>query len=95
MARKRATAAGAGKPAKSQPIADPTAEADNSQLLLDRDELVEMMQDCLTNFATEVGLKIACRLLEDEAEFLGVPAAPQQETAVRRPAKRAKALPKR
>ncbi len=36
------------------------------QLLLDRDELVAMMQDSLTEFATEMGLKVACLLLEDE-----------------------------
>jgi len=36
------------------------------QLVLDREELVTMMQDSLTNFATEMGLKVASLLLEDE-----------------------------
>ena len=36
------------------------------QLVLDREELVTMMQDSLTSFATEMGLKVASLLLEDE-----------------------------
>jgi transposase-like protein len=35
-------------------------------LVLDREELVRMMQDSLTGFATEMGLKVAQLLLEDE-----------------------------
>jgi putative transposase len=35
-------------------------------LVLDREELVAMMQDSLTSFATEMGLKVAALLLEDE-----------------------------
>jgi transposase-like protein len=35
-------------------------------LVLDREELVAMMQDSLTNFATEMGLRVATLLLEDE-----------------------------
>jgi transposase-like protein len=35
-------------------------------LVLDREELVAMMQDSLTSFATEMGLKVASLLLEDE-----------------------------
>jgi transposase-like protein len=35
-------------------------------LVLDREELVAMMQDSLTSFATEMGLKVARLLLEDE-----------------------------
>jgi transposase-like protein len=35
-------------------------------LVLDREELVAMMQDSLTSFATEMGLKVATLLLEDE-----------------------------
>jgi len=34
--------------------------------VLDREELVAMMQDSLTSFATEMGLKVATVLLEDE-----------------------------
>lgn len=36
------------------------------QLPLCRDELVAMMQDSLASFATEMGLRVAARLLEDE-----------------------------
>jgi hypothetical protein len=32
-------------------------------LVLDREELVAMMQDSLTDFATEMGLKVASLLL--------------------------------
>jgi transposase-like protein len=35
-------------------------------LVLDREELVAMMQDSLSSFATEMGLKVATLLLEDE-----------------------------
>lgn len=35
-------------------------------MVLDRDELVVMMQDSLSSFATEMGLKVATLLLEDE-----------------------------
>jgi transposase-like protein len=35
-------------------------------LVLDREELVAMMQDSLTSFATEMGLRVATLLLEDE-----------------------------
>ena len=35
-------------------------------LMLDREELVTMLQDCLTDFATEVGLKVACLLFDKQ-----------------------------
>src|SRR5512136_384607 len=41
-------------------------KAGEVQLVLDREELVAMMQDSLTSFATEMGLKVATLLLEDE-----------------------------
>jgi putative transposase len=41
-------------------------KAGEVQLVLDREELVAMMQDSLTSFATEMGLKVARLLLEDE-----------------------------
>lgn len=41
-------------------------KAGEVQLVLDREELVAMMQDSLTRFATEMGLKVAALLLEDE-----------------------------
>ena len=41
-------------------------KAGGMQLVLDREELLAMMQDSLTSFATEMGLKVASLLLEDE-----------------------------
>lgn len=38
------------------------------QLPLCREELVELMQDSLARFATEMGLRVAARLLEDEVD---------------------------
>lgn len=38
------------------------------QLLLDPEEMVAMLQDSVTDFATEVGLKVARLLLDDEVE---------------------------
>jgi putative transposase len=38
------------------------------QLPLCREELVELMQDSLASFATEMGLRIAAKLLEDEVD---------------------------
>jgi hypothetical protein len=45
-------------------------EADWSlPLVLDRDEVVVMLQDCLTDFATEVGLKVACLLFDRQVDI--------------------------
>jgi transposase-like protein len=38
------------------------------QLPLCREELVELMQDSLASFATEMGLRVAAKLLEDEVD---------------------------
>jgi transposase-like protein len=38
------------------------------QLPLCREELVELMQDSLASFATEMGLRVAARLLDDEVD---------------------------
>ena len=38
------------------------------QLLLDPEEMVAMLQESVTDFATEVGLKVARLLLDDEVE---------------------------
>jgi hypothetical protein len=38
------------------------------QLPLGREELVAMMQDSLASFATEMGLRVAAKLLEDEVD---------------------------
>jgi putative transposase len=45
-----------------------TGQGRSVQLVLDREELVAMMQDSLTDFATEMGLKVASLLLEDEVK---------------------------
>jgi transposase-like protein len=45
---------------------DAKRRAADVQLPLCREELVELMQESLSSFATEMGLRIAARLLEDE-----------------------------
>jgi hypothetical protein len=50
----------------------------NVPLVLDRDELMAMLQDCLTDFATEVGLKVACLLFEKQADVSCTYAIPGQ-----------------
>ena len=41
----------------------------NVPLTLDREELMTMLQDCLRDFATEVGLKVACLLFEKQVDI--------------------------
>ena len=41
----------------------------NVPLTLDRDELMAMLQECLTDFATGVGLKVACLLFDKQADI--------------------------
>lgn len=38
-------------------------------LTLDRDELMAMLQECLTDFATGVGLKVACLLFDRQVDI--------------------------
>src|SRR3989304_2817028 len=65
--RKRYTKRGSvGKASRKQRRKRQTGENRTVQLVLDREELVAMMQDSLTSFATEMGLKVASLLLEDE-----------------------------
>ena len=45
---------------------DAKRPAADVQLPLCREELMELMQDSLSSFATEMGLRIAAQLLEDE-----------------------------
>lgn len=45
-----------------------TGKARQLQLVLDADEVVGMIRDSLTDFATEMGLKVAGLLLKDEVE---------------------------
>jgi transposase-like protein len=65
--RKRYTKQGSvGKASKKQRRKVQAGRERTVQLVLDREELVTMMQDSLTSFATEMGLKVASLLLEDE-----------------------------
>ena len=65
--RKRYTKRGSvGKASRKQRRKRQSGENRTVQLVLDREELVAMMQDSLTDFATEMGLKVATLLLEDE-----------------------------
>jgi len=65
--RKRYTKRGSvGKASGKQRRKRQAGENRTVQLVLDREELVAMMQDSLTSFATEMGLKVAALLLEDE-----------------------------
>jgi len=43
-----------------------TGKARQLQLVLDAEEVLAMLQDSLTDYATEIGLKVAGLLLEDE-----------------------------
>jgi putative transposase len=56
------------KSAREEGKKGPPGKGRSVQLVLDREELVTMMQDSLTDFATEMGLKVACLLLEDEVD---------------------------
>ena len=65
--RKRYTKRGSvGKASREQRRKRQAGENRTVQLVLDREELVAMMQDSLTDFATEMGLKVDALLLEDE-----------------------------
>jgi putative transposase len=65
--RKRYTKRGSvGKASRKQRQKTQAGRERAVQLVLDREELVAMMQDSLTSFATEMGLKVATLLLEDE-----------------------------
>jgi putative transposase len=65
--RKRYTKRGSvRKPSQKERRKGRAEKAGEVQLVLDREELLAMMQDSLTSFATEMGLKVATLLLEDE-----------------------------
>jgi putative transposase len=65
--RRRYTKRGSvGKASRKQRQGTQTGRDRMVQLVLDREELVTMMQNSLTSFATEMGLKVASLLLEDE-----------------------------
>jgi hypothetical protein len=65
----------------------------NGPLMLDRDELMVMLQECLTDFATEVGLKVACLLFEKRTDMSGEgTTSGHAETERRRPVRRKKKM---
>ena len=55
-----------GKGSRQQRRKGQTGKGRQIQLVLDPEEVVAMMQDSLTDFATEMGLKVAHLLLQDE-----------------------------
>ena len=67
--RKRYTRRGScRKGSKEQRRARQAGKARQIQLLLDPEEMVAMLQQSVNDFATEVGLRVARLLLEDEVE---------------------------
>ena len=63
----------------------------NVPLTLDREELMAMLQECLTDFATEVGLKVACLLFGKQADTSCEDATSERDGSERRqPARRKK-----
>lgn len=66
MRRRYTKRSGVGKGCEKERQERQSGKGREVQLLLDRDELVAMMQDSLTDFATQMGLKVARLLLEDE-----------------------------
>jgi hypothetical protein len=64
----------AGKRSKRKPTNGRTADDWNIPLVLDREELVEKLQDCLTDFATEVGMRVACLLFDKQVDITFKPA---------------------
>jgi len=66
MRRKYSRRGGVRKASRKERRTGQAEKAGEVQLVLDREELVAMMQDSLTSFATEMGLKVATLLLEDE-----------------------------
>jgi len=66
MRKKYSRRGGVRKASQKERQTGKAEKAGEVQLVLDREELVAMMQDSLTSFATEMGLKVATLLLEDE-----------------------------
>jgi hypothetical protein len=67
--RKRLTKRGSGKQSRTGQAQKRAAGEWSVPLILDRDELVAMLQECLTDFATQVGLKVACLLFENQVDI--------------------------
>jgi hypothetical protein len=65
----------AGKRSRKKPTNGRVAEDWNVPLVLDREELVERLQDCLTDFATEVGMRVACLLFDKQVNITCKPAS--------------------
>jgi hypothetical protein len=68
--RKRLTRNGkVSKPSRREQTNGSAEKSWNVPLTLDRDELMAMLQGCLTDFATEVGLKVACLLFDKQVDI--------------------------
>ena len=68
--RKRLTKNGkVSKRSRTEQTNGSAAKEWNVPLTLDRDELMAMLQECLTDFATEVGLKVACLLFDKQVDL--------------------------
>jgi hypothetical protein len=87
MAKRDIKNGSGGKRVRNERTQRPDQPEPRVQLVLDREELVAMMQGCLTEFATKVGLKVACLLLEEEAGVLGGHVPPSRNGAGRPPAR--------
>jgi putative transposase len=66
MRKKYSRRSGVRKASRKERRERQAEKAGEVQLVLDREELVAMMQDSLTSFATGMGLRVATLLLEDE-----------------------------
>ena len=98
--RKRLTKHGkVGKRSRKEQTNGSAEKEWNVPLMLDREELMAMLQDCLTDFATEVGLKVACLLFEKQVDISCKCAISEQNTSERHPPaarkKRRQAQPRR
>ena len=56
----------------------------NVPLTLDRDELMAMLQESLTDFATGVGLKVACLLFDKQVDISCEPSNSQENGSAHR-----------
>ena len=57
----------------------------NVPLMLDREDLVDRLQDCLTDFATEVGMRVACLLFDKPMDITCKRATSGRSRPERRP----------
>jgi hypothetical protein len=60
---------GVGKRSRKEHANGRAEEEWSVPLVLDREELVAKLQDCLTDFATEVGMRVACLLFDKQVDI--------------------------